>query len=1133
MLVQLIGQRSSKETLFFAVLSAGVLGYVVKLVVTRVLSHLLGVLLGFLLALGLLIGISLSYVDDREDFEGVRMRRPLEGTGYLAFVREDSWKQELLSLSHDKPLPITIFPESFVISDSLDVLIGYVVRDFVLTWFRKVSSDSTFPAHVEHDIRYGVQQLAERAERIQWADFIVGRLLPIVTMHFGQFVEADAIVKEKSGRGQLTQSKELDYEIYKEYLKIQDGENRPVRHHRRNRSDGRAFIEPGEYEANNAIEHETYRRTWLADRANELISELLPASEQRSQIVVCLVKDIMANAVMFPITAMISDPDFWNQIITKTAADTLREQRKIKKLRKALEEHSLNMSPSMQQLNRATSSQWKGGRLNRPLNKLSPQADIHEFDRFVRHIKRTESLTEARQMRYNISLQLKRTLKTGDNPIYAQRLQKAKEEVDKRISNLSGEVLPLSHKFGRDVREDYALSEILNDPACSLFFMEFMDRRQRTGLLQFWLTVNGLRSPLEFNDADDDEDADPLGALKATRAGDQSSTPQNGNDMINMASVQDILQVYRYYISGEHPIVRVDDVQQMEALEEFARSYANSTVQQSQYKRAKRALFGIQDTVFHKIEMRDLAKFKQSDYFLKFLASAPSAHTPAAFDVDELQLDAVDNEEEFEEEPLEEETKNVYEKDAGENSIQQAVEEAFNDIMKNAKDDTAKSRLFEDEKGLYDEEEEESTRGLGEEDEMNLESMGLHLAAPGDLGLTEAIATLSQDINRLHNQQRVLEPLLTKAELTNNASDLRILNKSFASLEREIQRKELQRQQYIVQESENSLYGRSSISIQSHFTSVDESGQYVMYIIEVQRLGSDGSVSAGWIVARRYSQFYQLHHHLRLRYPEVSRLDFPKKRMVLKFQFKAFILQRQTALEKYLRQLLELPRVCRDKAFRLFLSSETFGVDVAASGSSPAFGFPGDTEQLLTASEYPRPNSAVLDSPGSSLANSAASLGGYDSEPAVKSFVQPICDLFIRVFGLDRHNWLRGRAVMVVVQQLLGGTIEKKCRELVAEQMSAQRLTEMIQFLTETLWPDGVRKPPATARSLSQKEQCRQEAKLILHQLISDLSSRVVGPKSARYASANLFNMYQNELLNTTLVVKLLEVVIQEVLSTD
>ena len=82
----------------------------------------------------------------------------------------------------------------------------------------------------------------------------------------------------------------------------------------------------------------------------------------------------------------------------------------------------------------------------------------------------------------------------------------------------------------------------------------------------------------------------------------------------------------------------------------------------------------------------------------------------------------------------------------------------------------------------------------------------IHQAAPGDLGLAEAIVALTYDIEKLCSQEAVLNSLYRKAELTNNTVELRILRKSKASLQREIRRKELQRQQYIVQESDNSLY---------------------------------------------------------------------------------------------------------------------------------------------------------------------------------------------------------------------------------------------------------------------------------------------------------------------------------------
>ena len=98
-------------------------------------------------------------------------------------------------------------------------------------------------------------------------------------------------------------------------------------------------------------------------------------------------------------------------------------------------------------------------------------------------------------------------------------------------------------------------------------------------------------------------------------------------------------------------------------------------------------------------------------------------------------------------------------------------------------------------------------------------------AAPGDLGLAEAITVLTSDIERLVIQESIVDTLTRKAELTNNTAELRILGKSKSSLQREIHRKELQRQQYIVQESDNSLYGRATVEIKSVIVGKDEDGQ--------------------------------------------------------------------------------------------------------------------------------------------------------------------------------------------------------------------------------------------------------------------------------------------------------------------
>lgn len=42
------------------------------------------------------------------------------------------------------------------------------------------------------------------------------------------------------------------------------------------------------------------------------------------------------------------------------------------------------------------------------------------------------------------------------------------------------------------------------------------------------------------------------------------------------------------------------------------------------------------------------------------------------------------------------------------------------------------------------------------------------------------------------------------------------------------------------------------------------------------------------------------------------------------------------------------------------------------------------------------------------------------------SFSAPICDLILAVFELDsKNNWLRKQAVVIILQQVLGGTIER------------------------------------------------------------------------------------------------------------
>lgn len=47
-------------------------------------------------------------------------------------------------------------------------------------------------------------------------------------------------------------------------------------------------------------------------------------------------------------------------------------------------------------------------------------------------------------------------------------------------------------------------------------------------------------------------------------------------------------------------------------------------------------------------------------------------------------------------------------------------------------------------------------------------------------------------------------------------------------------------------------------------------------------------------------------------------------------------------------------------------------------------------------------------------------------ESGMSTFSRPICDLILALFELDKkNNWLRRQAIVIILQQVLGGTIER------------------------------------------------------------------------------------------------------------
>jgi sorting nexin-25 len=133
--------------------------------------------------------------------------------------------------------------------------------------------------------------------------------------------------------------------------------------------------------------------------------------------------------------------------------------------------------------------------------------------------------------------------------------------------------------------------------------MEFMDRRGRMKLVQFWLLVNNIKDPLE------DADSDSLPQ--------QSSWGQN--------DIEDLSVILDGYFSD--PALDVDPPLKAD-LAIFLKDPATATV--DQYRRARKAILITQQSVYQTMEREDWPLFRKTDLWHKYLAAADSAPTTPA-----------------------------------------------------------------------------------------------------------------------------------------------------------------------------------------------------------------------------------------------------------------------------------------------------------------------------------------------------------------------------------------------------------------------------------------------------------------------------------------------------------------------
>jgi sorting nexin-25 len=217
----------------------------------------------------------------------------------LAFSTPAAWQAVLTRSRWSQKTPQSLSPlcpDLPVVSSTLNDIMIFVVRDFVLTWYKDISSSPSFPTAVSSVLHDSLERFLQRTATIDLSALLVKRILPKVTAHMEQFRQSEVALRGAALERRLTQSEELDMLLASRYA----GKGGKLHPAVENLSS--TFTKQNE-------------EIHLRATAERVLSHILPEQEAQSRVLRIAVREILACAVLYPVMDMVTDPDFWNRMI--------------------------------------------------------------------------------------------------------------------------------------------------------------------------------------------------------------------------------------------------------------------------------------------------------------------------------------------------------------------------------------------------------------------------------------------------------------------------------------------------------------------------------------------------------------------------------------------------------------------------------------------------------------------------------------------------------------------------------------------------------------------------------------------------------------------------------------------------
>lgn len=922
---------------------------------------------------------------------------------HLGAARKRTTDRDVLPLRVEVwAAPAEPAPPPPALSPELAHLAHLIVRDFVDAWHTRLApAHAEFPRAVAALLEAALARLQRRVRAVDMTRVVVARVIPALRVHVDLFFRATAHMR-------LLHTHMADAAHALDVL----AELGRVEH----------FLPPHYGPLHPAVANLSSpqtRETELAAlrRVAERVLRGCLAPGDTGALSWVLAREVLGCAVLHPLVDMLTAPDLINTHVAAAAERAVHRVASVARVRATLDEPRGPPPPS------------------------APRRQPHSLTGLLEQIGATDSLIEARRIRSDIVLHIQCTKARGAESrrraSYLARLERALAAVDARIEHLGDARAHAPLADVGAVLQHTRLEDVLGAPTLLSYFMEFMERRQRADVVQFWVMANTFRNPLQ--------DAEDVAVDSLHTLGAAPRAPPT-----ELAELRDALRIIvpvfyaRAHLAISPRCVRL--------AHEFL-ALADADVSTAHCRVVRQSVLCAQSDAFQQMLTHDWDAFRRSALFLQALDRTPVARgATAPAPLDECSDSSAD--------------------DAHHEHARQSLLD----------DDAGVQHILDDHRGGTDSDS-DSAAARAQTHGTRLEYLAAYIA-------------------KLQQHHELLDTLVRMAELTGSeAHECAVLTASRSAVARDMRQAQWEHESLerrTRQLSHGASLARLHIAATDVLFDADRGRSYVGFHVCAD------TPSGPYTVVRRYSEFRSLHEALKHRYPQTWTLDalFPGRRLVGLLSA-SFIESRRRALERYLGALVQVPELEKSTELRVFLAC------------APATGRP----------EVATPMFDMV----------VQELQSAQREPQ-SHFTEPICDLIIELFDLrQRADWILRHALTLVLQNVLGGTIERWLRDAAAHLVSEPSIRTLAAQLTQALWPNGERMQRAARTPPSDAQ--RRDTWLRMHHalfaLIPAYTENIVGRDHARSGARKLLLIAQNQRLNKHLAYVILDIFVDELFSAD